>query len=175
MFDSCSMYDVDYINVVENNLRPNSSWRTMPCQYGWQYDFQQTQYPSIVSEVMNHSFQGNKICLKWPLVLLNHQMRINGDQSFIVCRKLKFQKKNFKVVDRVKMKEGSVQSSIEVRVANQNDCLETLSRKAKELINFPSDWIAMESKYLKMGSYNSAGIQKAIKTMSGYKNTILEW
>ena len=51
VFDSCSMYDVDYDDVIAHNLMPNASWNTKPCQDGWHYDFQQTRYPSIVSDV----------------------------------------------------------------------------------------------------------------------------
>jgi hypothetical protein len=50
-FDKCNMYDVDYDDVLLNNLRPNSSWKTKACSNGWDYDFERTKYPTIVSEV----------------------------------------------------------------------------------------------------------------------------
>ena len=48
------MYDVDYDDVLLNNLRPNSSWKTKACSNGWDYDFERTKYPTIVSEVIKH-------------------------------------------------------------------------------------------------------------------------
>ena len=50
-FDKCHMYDVDYDDVLRNNLKPNSSWKTKSCTDGWDYDFERTKYPTIVSEV----------------------------------------------------------------------------------------------------------------------------
>jgi hypothetical protein len=51
MFDTCSMYDVDYDDVIRNNLRPDASWKTKSCTDGWDYDYEQTRYSTIVSEV----------------------------------------------------------------------------------------------------------------------------
>ena len=58
MFDTCSMYDVDYEDVIRNNLRPDASWKTKSCTDGWEYDYEQTRYSTIVSEVrlINYSF-----------------------------------------------------------------------------------------------------------------------
>lgn len=50
-FDTCNYYDVDYDQVLRDKLRPNSTWRTAPCRHGWNYDLEQTRYPTIVSEV----------------------------------------------------------------------------------------------------------------------------
>lgn len=36
----CSMYDVNFTEILENGGFPvsNSSWNTVPCKYGWTYD-----------------------------------------------------------------------------------------------------------------------------------------
>ena len=52
-YDSCRMYDVDYAQVIEQGLKPESSWTTVPCRNGWDYDYEQTRYPTIVSEVFH--------------------------------------------------------------------------------------------------------------------------
>ena len=52
-FDTCSMYDVDYSDVIRNNLRPDATWKTKSCTDGWDYDLEQTKYSTIVSEVIN--------------------------------------------------------------------------------------------------------------------------
>ena len=61
-FDRCQMYDIDYDRFVDSaeseELRPNSSsWRTVKCQNGWDYDLKQTRYSTIVSEVYKISNQ----------------------------------------------------------------------------------------------------------------------
>ena len=50
-FSTCSMYDVNYEDVLRNNLQPDSSWQTIACTHGWDYDLEQTTYSTVVSEV----------------------------------------------------------------------------------------------------------------------------
>ena len=50
-FSSCSMYNVDYDNVLRNNLQPDGSWPIVDCSQGWDYDLEQTTYSTIVSDV----------------------------------------------------------------------------------------------------------------------------
>jgi len=45
------MYNVDYDNVLRNNLQPDSSWPIVDCSQGWDYDLEQTTYSTIVSDV----------------------------------------------------------------------------------------------------------------------------
>ena len=58
-FDKCKMYDVDYEQVLLDNLQPNSSWRTKSCSDGWNYDYTSTKYATIVSDVKLISFNIN--------------------------------------------------------------------------------------------------------------------
>lgn len=68
-FDSCTMYDVDYDEVLRNNLRPNTTWPTVPCSgHKWDYDIEQIHYPSIVTEVTisaNFSDNNMEICFSY--------------------------------------------------------------------------------------------------------------
>ena len=52
-FDRCLMYDIDYNDIQQLMLmKPNSSsWKTVKCQNGWDYDLKSTRYSTIVSEV----------------------------------------------------------------------------------------------------------------------------
>jgi len=45
------MYDVDYDDVMRNNRHPDASWNKTKCTDGWEYDYEQTRYSTIVSEV----------------------------------------------------------------------------------------------------------------------------
>ena len=59
-YDSCTMYDVDYEEVLRDGLSPNETWPTKSCDNGWDYDLEHIRYPSAVTEVSRELFQFKK-------------------------------------------------------------------------------------------------------------------
>ena len=53
IYESCTMYDVDYAAVLRDGLRPNETWPTTACNrsIGWDYDLQHIRYHSAVTQV----------------------------------------------------------------------------------------------------------------------------
>lgn len=46
------MYAVNYSELLEQAINVSDpSWPTMPCRYGWEYNYTEVPYASIASEV----------------------------------------------------------------------------------------------------------------------------
>lgn len=50
-FSKCSMYAVNYTEVLANNIRKaDPSWPTQPCKHGWEYNFTDVPYATAATD-----------------------------------------------------------------------------------------------------------------------------
>lgn len=50
-FSKCSMYAVNYTEVLANNIRKaDPSWPTQPCRHGWEYNFTDVPYATAATD-----------------------------------------------------------------------------------------------------------------------------
>lgn len=51
-YSKCSMYDVNYTEVLSNGIREaNPSWPTKGCSHGWEFNFTDIPYETVATEV----------------------------------------------------------------------------------------------------------------------------
>lgn len=51
-YEKCRMYDVNFTELVKNGVKEaGSTWNTVACKYGWEYDFSEVPYASISAEL----------------------------------------------------------------------------------------------------------------------------
>lgn len=50
-YSQCKMYIVNWSKVLEKGQKPNASWNTVPCQYGWELNRSEIPCPTIGSEM----------------------------------------------------------------------------------------------------------------------------
>ncbi|XP_030020976.2 carcinine transporter [Manduca sexta] len=50
-YSQCSMYEANWTELLETGQRPDESWRTIPCQHGWEFNKTEIPYPTISSEL----------------------------------------------------------------------------------------------------------------------------
>lgn len=50
-YSQCFSYAANWTEVITTDIRPNKTWSTMPCQYGWEFNKTEIPYPTISSEL----------------------------------------------------------------------------------------------------------------------------
>lgn len=50
-YSHCSSYDVNWTEVLAMDRKPDRTWRTVPCQNGWEFNKTEIPYPTISSEL----------------------------------------------------------------------------------------------------------------------------
>ncbi|XP_045784990.1 carcinine transporter-like [Maniola jurtina] len=50
-YSQCKVYTANWLEVLETGQRPNGTWNTQPCQYGWEFNKSEIPYPTISSEL----------------------------------------------------------------------------------------------------------------------------
>ncbi|XP_075971955.1 carcinine transporter-like [Anticarsia gemmatalis] len=50
-YSQCEMYDVNWTAVLATGQTPDQTWKTMPCQYGWEFNKTEIPYSTIGSEL----------------------------------------------------------------------------------------------------------------------------
>lgn len=56
-YSRCSMYAVNFTQMLENGVREaDPNWPTMPCKNGWEFDKDELAYPTISTEVSAELF-----------------------------------------------------------------------------------------------------------------------
>ncbi|XP_052860354.1 carcinine transporter [Anopheles cruzii] len=59
-YSKCSMYAVNFTEVLANNIRkPDPSWPTQPCRHGWEYNYTDVPYATAATDfewVCDHAY-----------------------------------------------------------------------------------------------------------------------
>lgn len=55
-WDSCMTFDVNWTDVLETMQPPPEGTPMIPCQHGWDFEFSDIPYETVVTEVSSKSF-----------------------------------------------------------------------------------------------------------------------
>lgn len=47
----CSMYAVNFTDILQSGFGPNEDWPIKPCSHGWEYSLIDIPYATIATEV----------------------------------------------------------------------------------------------------------------------------
>lgn len=50
-YSQCKMFDVNWTEVLATGRTPDSTWSSVPCQHGWEFNLTEIPYPTISSEL----------------------------------------------------------------------------------------------------------------------------
>lgn len=54
-YKRCEMYDVNFKEMLEKNIRPDPSWPIAKCKHGWEYNFTDIPYPTVATDVSSNN------------------------------------------------------------------------------------------------------------------------
>ncbi|XP_075971304.1 carcinine transporter-like [Anticarsia gemmatalis] len=46
-YSQCTMYDVNWTDILTTGEKPDQNWTVVPCQYGWEFNKSEIPYPTI--------------------------------------------------------------------------------------------------------------------------------